>query len=156
MIYKPIKADLVAIKRIAKHKRKKVKDMNTPDGKNIFKNMKGHENEINYDLYDLTPEETGFKRLVFVLNIIYPGKVGKEYKMTTGHSHKGQDEFYFFLKGRGKMILISPKGKKIIYNVKPDDLVTVPSGWWHRAANNSNAEFIFINFFEGKLPKSRK
>ena len=156
MICKPIKANLNSVKGIARHKRKKVKDMLTPDGKNIFKKTKGCENHINYDLYDLTPKETGFKRLVFVLNIIHPGKVGKEFKMTTGHSHVGQDEFYFFLKGKGKMILISPKKKKIVYNVKPNDLVTVPSGYWHRAANNSNKELVFINFFEGKLPKSRK
>ena len=48
------------------------------------------------------------------------------------------------------------KRYKITYNVKPNDLVTVPSKWWHRAANNGNADFVFINFFEGKLPKSRK
>ena len=156
MTYKPIKADLIAIKRIAKHKRKKVKEMLRPGGKSIFRQCKGYENQVNYDLYDLMPKETGFKRLVFVLNIIHPGKVGKEFKMTTGHSHKDQDEFYFFLKGKGKMILIGPKKKKIIYNVKPNDLVTIPSGYWHRAANNSNKELVFINFFEGKLPKSRK
>jgi len=155
MIHKPLKVDLNSVKRIAKHKRKKVKEMLGPKGKSIFKQCKGCEDQINYDLYDLTQDITGFKRLVFVLNIIHSGKVGKEYKMTTGHSHVGQDEFYFFLKGRGKMILINKK-KRIVYSVKPGDLVTVPSGWWHRAANNSNKDFVFVNFFEGKLPKSRK
>jgi oxalate decarboxylase/phosphoglucose isomerase-like protein (cupin superfamily) len=153
--YKPIKANLIAIKRIAKHKRKKVKDMNTPDGKNIFKNIKGHENEINYDLYDFVPRITGFKDLILNMNIIQPGKVGKEPKMTTGHSHANQDEYYFFLKGKGKAVL-KLKNKKYTFNVKPHDLLTVPRGYWHRMINAGKDEFVFINVFSGKLPKSRK
>ena len=152
---KPIKTNLKGLKRIAKHTRKKVREMNTPDGKNIFKNMKGHENEINYDLYDLIPEITGFKELVLNMNVIQPGRVGKDFKMTTGHSHANQDEYYFFVKGKGKAAL-KFKNKKYAFNVKPHDLLTVPRGYWHRMINTGNREFVFINIFSGKLPKSRK
>lgn len=150
-----LKTDLNSVKRIARHKRKRVKEM-LSNGKNIYKNIKEHENEINYDLYDLTQKETGFKRLVFVLNILYPGKIGRDFKMTTGHSHKHQDEFYLFIRGSGKMVLIDPKKKKYVFKVKPNDLIIVPGGYWHRVINTGNKKMVFLNFFEGKLPFSRK
>lgn len=154
MIFKPIKTDLNALKRIAKHKRKKVKDM-LVDGKSIFKRIKGCENQVNYDLYDMVPEITGFKDLILNMNVIQPGKVGSEHKMTTGHSHPDQDEYYFFVKGRGKAVLKFGK-KQYVFNVKQHDLLTVPRGYWHRLINIGKSEFVFIDIFSGKLPKSRK
>ena len=150
-----LKTDINSVKSVARHKRKKVKEM-LSNGKNIYKNIKGHENEINYDLYDLVKEQTSFKRLVFVLNILYPGKIGRDFKMTTGHSHEHQDEFYLFIKGNGKMVLISQKKKKHIFKVKPNDLIIVPGGYWHRVINTGKKKMTFLNFFEGKLPFSRK
>ncbi len=154
MVSKPIKTDLNSLKRIAKHKRKLVKEM-LVDGKNIFKNMKGYENHVNYDLYDMPPEITGFKNLILNMNVIQPGRIGDEHKMTTGHSHAKQDEYYFFVKGRGKAVLKSGK-KQYVFNVKQHDLITVPRGYWHRLINTGKSEFVFIDIFSGKLPKSRK
>jgi len=120
---------------------KKVKDM-ISNGKNIYKNIKGHENEINYKVCDLPLKKTGLKDLVVSLTILYPGKIGKEFKMTTGHSHKSE-EVYFFLKGKGFIILDK---KKI--RVKKNDIVTVPSKVWHRVINTGKEKLIFLSIFQ--------
>ncbi len=151
---KPIKTSLKGLKKIAQHKRKKVKEMKMPDGSCIYSDLKKG-NETNYDLYDLTTEITGFRRMVFNMNIIQPGRIGKDYKMTTGHSHKDQDEYYFFISGKGKMLLKFGK-KKYSFAVRKHDLVTVPRGYWHRVINTGRQKLVFIDVFEGSLPKSRQ
>jgi len=152
---KPLKTNLTEVKKIAEHTRKKVKDMVNESGENIYKNIKDYENQINYDLYDLVEKQTGLKNLTLNMNIIQAGSVGSENKMTTGHSHKFQEEIYLFLKGKGKMIL---SYKKNIYkfHVKPNDIISVPAGFWHRVINTGKKKLIFINIFTGKeIPKSR-
>ena len=152
---KPIKTSLHGLKKIAKYKRKRISEMKTPDGKCIYTKIGEDGNKTNYELFDLTTKITGFKRMAFNMNIIQPGKVGSQFKMTTGHSHSNQDEFYFFIKGSGRMLLRIGK-KKYNFAVKPHDLVSVPRGYWHRVVNTSKQELVFIDIFEGKLPKSRQ
>lgn len=150
---KPIKTSLKELRRIAKYKRKKVSEMKTPDGKCIYNKI--DKDGTNYELFDLTTKITGFKRMVFNMNIIQPGKVSNQFKMTTGHSHKNQDEFYFFISGCGRMILRLGK-KQYSFSVKPHDLITVPRGYWHRVINTGKKKLVFIDVFEGKVPKSRQ
>ncbi|MCD6092690.1 MAG: cupin domain-containing protein [Candidatus Aenigmarchaeota archaeon] len=153
---KPLKTNLREMKTVAKCLKKKVMDMVTPDGKNIYKNIKGHENEINYELYDLMPDKTGLKNLILNMNIIHKEKVNSQNKMTTGHSHAAQEEIYIFLKGSGKMILIGPKNEKYEFDVKPEDIITVPKRFWHRVVNTGTEDLVFINIFTGDtMPKSR-
>jgi len=121
--------------------RKKVKDM-VSRGKNIYKNPKGHEKELNYEVCDLLSKKTGLKNLVVSLTILYPGKVGTEFKMTTGHSHP-KEEVYFFLDGDGQIILNRRK-----FKVRKNDLITVPRGVWHRVINNKKKKIIFLSVFE--------
>jgi oxalate decarboxylase/phosphoglucose isomerase-like protein (cupin superfamily) len=83
---------------------KKVKEM-LINGKNIYSNIKGHENEINYELYDLPLKKAGFENLVVSLTILYPGKVGREFKMTTGHKHD-KEKFIFSLMAMAYCFLI--------------------------------------------------
>ncbi len=111
-------------------------------GKNIYKNIKGHENEINEVLIDLPSKKTGLKKLIICMNFLYPGKVNKEFKMTRGHSHKAE-EVYLFLKGKGKIIV----GKKV-FRVKEGDLITIPSNVWHRTINTGKEKLVFLTVFE--------
>jgi len=119
----------------------KVKDA-IKKGKNIYKNIKGHENEINEALIDLSPKRTGLKKLIICMNYLYPGKVNSEFKMTRGHKHK-TDEVYIFLKGKGYLIVGSKK-----FNVKSGDLVTVSANKYHRAINTGRGKLIFLTILE--------
>jgi oxalate decarboxylase/phosphoglucose isomerase-like protein (cupin superfamily) len=119
----------------------KVKDA-VKEGKNIYKNTKGHENEINQVLIDLSDNQTGFKRLSICMNTLYPGKVNGEFRMTRGHSHDAE-EVYLILKGKGYVIF---DNKKI--NVNKDNLLTVPENTWHRTVNTGKEKLVFLTIFE--------
>jgi glucose-6-phosphate isomerase len=120
---------------------KKVKEM-LINGKNIYSNIKGHENEINYELYDLPLKKAGFENLVVSLTILYPGKVGREFKMTTGHKHD-KEEVYFFLDGNGLLLLDKKK-----FKVKKDCIALVKKNVWHRVINTGRKKLIFLSVFE--------
>ena len=117
----------------------KVKDA-IKEGKNIYKNIKGHENDINEVLADLP--STGLKDTIVCMNILYQGKVNGEFKMTRGHKHD-VDEVYLVLKGKGYIIL----GKKII-KIKEGDLITIPDNMYHRTVNTCKEKLVFLTIFE--------
>ena len=119
----------------------KVKDA-IVKGKNVYKNIKGFENEINEVLIDLPEKKTGFKRLIVCMNILYSGKVNGEFKMTRGHRHN-VDEVYLVLKGKGIVIV----GKRI-FNIKKGDLLTIPDNTYHRTVNKGKDKLIFLTVFE--------
>ena len=119
----------------------KVKD-SIKKGKNIYKNIKGHQNEINTVLIDIPARKSGLKKLMVTMNTVYPGKVNKENKMTRGHKHNAE-EVYIFLKGSGKIFL----NKKRI-SIKKDDLITVPVNTWHRVVNTGRTKLIFLTVFQ--------
>jgi len=121
--------------------KKKVGNM-ISKGKNIYKNPKGHKNEINYEVYDLLSKKTGLRKLVISMTVLYTGKVGSEFKMTTGHSHK-QEEVYFFLEGNGQIILNRKKLK-----VRKNYLITVPKKVWHRVINTGKKKLVFLSIFQ--------
>ena len=133
--------DLDAIKKEANVKTKTVSQMIGPDGENIYKDILGHEDEINYCLYDLGMQVTGLQRHIICLTDLYPGKINGEYKMTTGHDHP-QEEVYLFLTN-GLFIL----GKET-YEVGPNQIISIPSGFWHSMINNSKETFSALNIFE--------
>jgi oxalate decarboxylase/phosphoglucose isomerase-like protein (cupin superfamily) len=120
--------------------RMKVKDA-VKNGKNIYKNIKGHGNEINEILIDLPSRKSGLKKLTVTLNIVPSGKVNKEFRMTRGHKHK-TDEVYIFLEGSGNILV----GKKK-FKVKKGDLVTVPTNSWHRVVNKGRKNLVFLSIF---------
>jgi len=118
----------------------KVKDA-VKNGKNIYKNIKGHENEINEVLIDIPPKKSGLKKLIVCMNFLYAGKVNSQYKMTRGHKHNA-DEVYLILKGKGKVII----GNKKI-NIKRGDLITVPANKYHRNINTGKEKLVFLTIF---------
>lgn len=118
----------------------KVKDA-IKNGKNIYKNIKGHGNEINEILIDLPSKKSGLKKLMVTMSIIPSGKVNKEFRMTRGHKHK-VEEVYLFLEGSGNILI----GKKR-FKVKKGDLVTVPVNSWHRVVNKGRNNLVFLSIF---------
>jgi len=137
------------LKEIMKHanfKEKKVKDMMDSCGKNIYSNIQGHEEEINYKLYDLGTHVTGLKRHVISVTELFPGTVNGEPKMTTGHSHESE-EIYFFKDGEGKMVLKYGNGIKEI-DVREGMCVTIPPNVWHRVINTGKDILRVLCIFE--------
>ena len=112
------------------------------NNKNIYKNIKGHENDINEVLIDIPVKKTGLKKLIVCMNFLYPGKINSEFKMTRGHKHNAE-EVYIFLKGKGQIII----GKKKV-NVKKGDLVTIPVNEYHRVINIGKGKLVFLTIFE--------
>ncbi len=117
----------------------KVKDA-IKEGKNIYKNIKSHENEINEVLADLP--NTGLKDTIVCMNVLYHGKVNGEFKMTRGHKHD-VDEVYIVLKGKGYIILNKKKIK-----IKEGDLITIPDNEYHRTVNTCKEKLVFLTIFE--------
>ena len=68
--------------------------------------------------------------------ILYP------LQCTSGHSHAGLEEVYFFQNGEGRMQLDDE-----YINVKAGDIVLIPAGAYHRVYNDSETytlEFICV------------
>ena len=78
------------------------------------------------------------------------GTVAKEderyvVKATSGHSHPGQEEVYYFIEGIGKMEL----GNDTI-KVQPGDVVLIEDGVFHRVHAGMYEEMYFVCVFDGK------
>jgi glucose-6-phosphate isomerase len=117
----------------------KVKDA-IRDRKNIYKNIKGHEKEINEVLVDLF--EPRMKNLTICMNTLYPGKVNGEFKMTRGHFHNSE-EVYLVLSGKGKIKIGNEK-----ITIKKGDLLTMHKNVWHRTINTGKEKLVFLTIFE--------
>lgn len=64
-------------------------------------------------------------------------------KCTTGHSHEGLEEVYFFKKGNGIMQLDENK-----FEVSEGSIVCIPSGAFHKVFNDSEEDLIFVCVFQ--------
>jgi glucose-6-phosphate isomerase len=117
----------------------KVKDA-IRDRKNIYKNIKGHEKEINEVLVDLF--EPRMKNLTICMNTLYPGKVNGEFKMTRGHFHNSE-EVYLVLSGKGKIKIGNEK-----ITIKKGDLLTIHKNVWHKTINTGKEKLVFLTIFE--------
>ncbi len=103
------------------------------DLKQFKKKAKLVRDNSTYQVYDLP-----LQNLVVSLTVLYPGKE------TVGHAHKQAEEIYFFLKGRGK-ILINSRKKKI----KAMELIQIKKGAFHKVFNDSKKKKLaFLSVFE--------
>ena len=66
-------------------------------------------------------------------------------KATSGHSHAGQEEVYYFIEGTGKMEL----DDKMI-KVEPGDVVLIEDGVFHRVHEGMYEELYFVCVFDGR------
>lgn len=78
-------------------------------------------------------------------NLVVSSTSLKPHKSTSGHSHKGQEEVYFFVKGSGVMII---KDKSFVVN--SGDVVLIPDGDFHQVINKGMIDLCFICVFNGK------
>lgn len=88
-----------------------------------------------YTLYD----NTTLNHLVLSQTILHVNQ------NTNGHYHEGQEEIYFFMYGRGKMLV----GEEEL-TVQGGDIVLVPDGLFHKVWNTGDCDLIFNCVFEGK------
>ena len=94
------------------------------------------------DRYVVT-DNAHLKNLVLSSTTMKPGK------STSGHKHKGQEEVYFFIKGKGTMYL-----DDVPMEVGPGDVVLIEDGVHHRVESNmyqgKDKELYFVCTFDGR------
>lgn len=64
---------------------------------------------------------------------------------TRGHSHAGQEEVYFFLRGTGEMEVGEQR-----FAVHSGSVILIPDGEFHRVHNTGDIDLIFNCVFDGK------
>ena len=84
-------------------------------------------------------DNTTLKNLVLSSTRLNPGKE------TTGHKHKGHEEIYFFINGKGEMELDKDK-----FSVESGDIVLVKDGAFHKVYNTTKQELYFICVLQGE------
>ena len=85
-------------------------------------------------------DNTTLNNLVVSKTILHPRK------NTTGHNHPGQEEVYQFTSGLGMMRVGDEK-----FEVRPNDVVLIPDGAFHKVWNSSPTEdLICVCVFDGK------
>jgi|TARA_R110000822_G_scaffold275252_1_gene397431 mannose-6-phosphate isomerase-like protein (cupin superfamily) len=78
-------------------------------------------------------------------NLVVSSTRLKSRKATSGHSHLGQEEIYYFIEGTGKMEL-----DDVTIKVQPGDVVLIEDGVFHRVHAGMHEELYFVCVFNGK------
>jgi len=99
--------------------------------KNIFGKI--IKNNVTYLLED----NCTLNNIVLSKTILH---VGKE---TTGHSHKGIEEIYFFHSGIGRI-----KIGKTEFNIEEGNIAIIPDGEFHKVFNDGKEDLIFLSVFQ--------
>ena len=89
------------------------------------------------DIYQLR-DNTTLKNLVLSSTLLHAGK------QTTGHKHDGQEEVYFFVTGKGEMLIDEER-----FVVESGDIVLIEDGEFHRVYNTSPEDLYFVCVFDG-------
>ena len=87
----------------------------------------------------IVEDNTTLNNLILSSTRLNPGKE------TTGHDHKGQEEVYFFISGKGEMQLNDDK-----FSVEPGDIALIKDGVFHKVYNTGNNELYFICVLHGE------
>ena len=106
-------------------------------------NLKYNESNIGGEIVKdnetyLLKDNKTLKNLVLSSTCLYRGQ------MTRGHSHAGQEEVYFFVKGTGMMMVDEEK-----FRVEQGDVVLIPDGAFHRVINDGEMNLVFNCVFDG-------
>ena len=78
------------------------------------------------------------KNLVLSSTFLFAGKE------TSGHKHEGQEEIYFFIKGKGEMTLDDDR-----FPVEEGDVILIEDGVFHKVHNTSHLGLYFVCVFDG-------
>jgi oxalate decarboxylase/phosphoglucose isomerase-like protein (cupin superfamily) len=90
----------------------------------------------------LLKDNRDLNNLILSSTYLYRGQ------QTRGHRHVGQEEVYFFVQGRGKMIVGEETDAP--FDVAPGDVVLIPDGAFHRVINDGDSHMLFNCVFQGK------
>jgi len=118
------------------------------DIKNIFLNEDEKlekENPVIYEVFEApVPENEG--DLMFLITILYPGKVKGEFFMTKGHYHTVENtgEVYMGLRGKGLILCQTKEGDFEAVPIEPNKVVYIPPFWAHRSVNISDEPLVFF------------
>ena len=90
------------------------------------------------ETYRLIDNKT-LNNLILSQTQLHPGQ------STRGHSHPGQEEVYFFIRGAGEMEVDEQR-----FVVVPGSVILIPDGAFHRVHNSGSRDLIFNCVFDGK------
>lgn len=109
-------------------------------------NVNNIEGKIIRDNETYIVEDNNFlNNLVLSKTTLHPGKE------TSGHSHKGLEEVYYFIKGNGRMLLGTEddySNTEHYFPVSAGDVVLIPDGAFHKVFNESEEDLEFVCVFE--------
>lgn len=109
---------------------------------------------MNVSIYDIGGEvikdnETYLlKDNKFLKNLVLSSTHLRPGRSTRGHRHAGQEEVYFFVSGKGKMIVGEEDSEP--FEVQGGNVILIPDGAFHRVINDSGIDLIFNCVFDGK------
>ena len=104
------------------------------DKRSLRHQVQDRKSEILRDTYYLIdPHHSPSRNLTMGYTVIYP--TGK----TTGHAHADMEEVYYFLTGKGKMIVDDDE-----FPVQAGDSLYVPFGAYHVTYNTGNQPLAMV------------
>jgi mannose-6-phosphate isomerase-like protein (cupin superfamily) len=77
-------------------------------------------------------------------NLVVSSTMLSANKSTTGHRHKGQEEVYIFISGKGQMELDHK-----IFDVQEGDTVLIQDNVFHKVHNTTDYGLYFVCIFDG-------
>ena len=77
-------------------------------------------------------------------NLVLSSTALKSGKNTSGHSHEGQEEVYYFTEGMGIMKIDDTQ-----FPVSAGDIILIDDGEYHQVFNNSDSTLRFVCVFDG-------
>jgi len=80
----------------------------------------------------------------FLNNLVLSKTILRRDQCTSGHSHPGLEEVYFFQRGAGTMQL-----DEETFDVAAGDIVLIPDGVFHKVFNkNGKQDLVFVCVFQ--------
>tara|TARA_X000001036_G_C20432876_1_gene705959 strand:+ start:430 stop:762 length:333 start_codon:yes stop_codon:yes gene_type:complete len=77
-------------------------------------------------------------------NLVLSSTFLRAKQKTNGHTHKGQEEVYFFIDGEGEMQIDDHR-----FPVKKNDVICIEDGEFHRVFNTGDYGLYFVCVFDG-------
>ncbi|WP_041081630.1 glucose-6-phosphate isomerase family protein [Thermotoga profunda] len=106
------------------------------------------ENPVIYEVFEapITEKEGD---LMFLITVLYPGKVKNEFFMTKGHYHviENTAEIYLGLRGNGLVLCQTREGDFEPIEISPNKVVYIPPYWAHRTVNTSSEPLVFFGVY---------
>lgn len=78
-------------------------------------------------------------------NLVLSSTFLRANQCTNGHKHKGQEEVYMFISGKGEMEIDGIK-----FNVREGDCILIEDGEFHKVYNTGHLGLYFVCVFDGK------